>query len=114
MMAGVTPRQNALRCRRMVAVASPELRRTQFDRIQRDCILHTVQLLRGPCPPVRKDTRQLRRVVLDQENVRRTWKQLYQAAVELNRPWNEWRWNLRLLVLWLTCFMLFGSTVPTC
>lgn len=110
MMIGVTPRQNALRCRRMVANPVPELRRAQFDRIHKDCVHHTVDMIRGPS--VRRDSKQLKRLVLDQENVRRTWHELYKTSHHMYLPWQQWSWNLRIGLLQLIYIMLFESELP--
>lgn len=108
-MAATTPRQNALRCRRMLANPCVDLRRAEFDLVRADCVRHSFGLLRCKLPPVRRGTRQLQRLVLDQENVRRTWMQLRQAADELYLPWFQWRWNLNLLALEVICFTLLES-----
>lgn len=112
MMVGITPRQNALRCRRMVANPCPVVRKTEFDSIHRDCVKHAVDMIRRPRVSARGDSRQLKRLVLDQENVRRTWQELYKASDQMFLPWYKWQWNIRIEMFQFMHIFLFESKLP--
>lgn len=97
----VTVRQNLLRSRRMCANPVLNHRRAEFDRVQQVCYRHTVALMRGTSKPSVRDVKAMQRLVLDQENVRRTWRTLAGVADQMYLPWTNLDWNLRLI--WLQC-----------
>lgn len=97
----VTVRQNLLQCRRMCVDPVLNHRRAEFDRVQQVCYRHTMALMRGTSKPSVKDVKGMQRLVLDQENVRRTWRTLGGVADQMYLPWTNLDWNLRLI--WLQC-----------